>query len=83
MLFGELVTAFIWRPSSGPKNEGYSEKVPNPSSRDYEDWGKTLYHGDFVGDYLVFMIVGIQQIRLWQGDRRGQFLELSKPEVIK
>jgi len=61
----------------------HPEKVPNPSSIDYEDWKKTLYHGDFVSDYLVFIIVGIQQIRLWQGDRRGQFLELSKPMSTK
>jgi integrative and conjugative element protein (TIGR02256 family) len=61
----------------------HPEKIPHPSSVDYEDWEKTLYHGDFVGDYLVFMIVGIQQIRLWQGDRGGQFLELSRPMSTK
>jgi integrative and conjugative element protein (TIGR02256 family) len=53
------------------------ETIPNPSSVDWEDWKRTLINGDYVGDYLVFMIIGIQQIRLWQGDRGGQFLELT------
>lgn len=55
----------------------HPEPIPNPSGVDWEDWRRTLLHGDYVGDYLVFMIVGTQKIGLWQGDRRGQFLEIT------
>ena len=56
----------------------HPEPVPTPSGVDFEDWRKTLFHGDYVGDFLVFMIIGTQQIRVWQGDRNAQFHELAK-----
>jgi len=31
-----------------------------------------------VGDFLVFMIIGTKQIRVWQDDRNAQFHELAK-----
>lgn len=56
----------------------HPEPVPTPSDLDFEDWRKTLFHGDYVGDFLVFMIIGTKQIRVWQGDRNAQFHELAK-----
>ena len=56
----------------------HPEPVPTPSGVDFEDWRKTLFHGDYVGDFLVFMIIGTQQIRVWRGDRNAQFHELIK-----
>lgn len=56
----------------------HPEPVPTPSGVDFGDWRKTLFHGDYVGDFLVFMIIGTQQIRVWRGDRNAQFHELIK-----
>ena len=55
----------------------HPEAVPNPSQVDFKDWQRTLLHGDYVGNILFFVIVGTRNIRLWQGDRRAQFIELK------
>lgn len=56
----------------------HPEPVPNPSGVDWQNWRKALLHGDYVGSCLVFMIIGSQQIRVWQGDRYAQFRELAE-----
>jgi len=56
----------------------HPEPIPNPSGVDWEDWRRVLAHGDYVGRCLVFMIIGTQQIRVWQGDRHMQFVELAE-----
>ncbi len=56
----------------------HPEAIPTPSAVDMKDWEKTLFHGKYVGDYLAFMIVGTKKIRLWRGDRNGQFSEMKE-----
>jgi integrative and conjugative element protein (TIGR02256 family) len=53
----------------------HPESFPVPSKVDLEDWKNTLLKGEFVGDFLLFIIVGTEKIRLWQGNRK---LEISK-----
>jgi integrative and conjugative element protein (TIGR02256 family) len=45
----------------------HPEMVPNPSSVDFNDWENALKHGKYEGDSLLFIIVGISEIRCWQG----------------
>lgn len=56
----------------------HPEPDPIPSSVDFKDWRKTLAHGDFEGDHLVFIIVGTQRIRAWKGYRNKKFNELKR-----
>ncbi len=55
----------------------HPQSIPHPSDIDWEDWRKTLFHGDYVGDSLVFLIVGRRRLRVWQGDRAVKFVELE------
>ena len=62
----------------------HPESTPHPSRVDLKDWRNTLKRGEFFGDWLFFMIVGIQNIRVWRGDRLARFVELATlaiPEV--
>jgi len=71
----------IWKKSNKTQTliglwHTHPQPVPEPSSVDYKDWRKTIKHGDFVGDFLFFLIIGINKIRVWQGNRSTHFFEL-------
>jgi len=42
--------------------------IPEPSSIDWQDWYGTLYVDKTGCEYVFFIIVGIQEIRIWVGD---------------
>ncbi len=56
----------------------HPEPIPTPSKVDYRDWKNTLLNGKYLGNFLVFMIVGTGKIRLWRGNRSGQFFEMDE-----
>jgi integrative and conjugative element protein (TIGR02256 family) len=44
---------------------------PTPSSVDISDWRRRLRVDQFDGDSLLFVIVGIREVRVWEGSRRA------------
>ena len=47
----------------------HPEPIPTPSCKDYDDWGKQLTSGTFLGDRLFFCIVGQKTTNVWMGLR--------------
>ena len=54
----------------------HPEPVPIPSTVDWNDWRRTIGHGDFTGESLFFLIIGNLKVRAWQGNRSFRFIEL-------
>ena len=54
----------------------HPEPVPTPSTVDWDDWKRTIRHGDFAGESLFFLIVGNVKVWVWRGNRSAQFIEL-------
>ena len=54
----------------------HPEPRPTPSSVDFNDWKTTLQNGIFLGSTLFFMIVGMEDIRVWQGTTRNPTFKL-------
>lgn len=48
----------------------HPELSPTPSSVDLSDWRRRLRADRFDGDALLFVIVGICEVRIWEGSRR-------------
>ncbi|MFM1999052.1 MAG: hypothetical protein RL204_999 [Bacteroidota bacterium] len=48
----------------------HPENYPSPSNIDYSDWKRKLKSDVFWSRYLYFIIVGIKEVRVWEGDRR-------------
>lgn len=48
----------------------HPEDYPLPSITDVLNWKKLLREVDLDGDYMIFIIVGIQEMRVWIGDKR-------------
>lgn len=48
----------------------HPEKTPNPSNIDLKEWKRKLLNDKFSHSYLFFVIVGIEEIKLWEGDRK-------------
>jgi integrative and conjugative element protein (TIGR02256 family) len=55
----------------------HPEIDPRPSSVDTTDWRQALTDDTYEGSRLFFVIVGTKQLRVWQGDRRGDLAELG------
>jgi integrative and conjugative element protein (TIGR02256 family) len=55
----------------------HPEPDPHPSGVDTSDWRQALTRDAYEGLRLFFVIVGTQQLRVWQGDRCGEILELE------
>lgn len=57
----------------------HPEPLPQPSHIDFADWRHALAADRFEGDSLVFLIVGQQRLRCWQGwkDESREFVELT------
>jgi integrative and conjugative element protein (TIGR02256 family) len=56
----------------------HPESDPRPSSTDLSDWRKALTHDSYEGDNLYFVIVGIDHLRIWEGDRTGGIAEIEQ-----
>ena len=54
----------------------HPESSPTPSIIDSRDWEQAIHDGNFIGDSLVFLIVGNNEIRIWEGFRTGHFNEI-------
>ncbi len=64
-----------WEKTNGRVNylgewHTHPENYPSPSRIDYEAWEKKLKHDVFSSRYLYFIIMGIKEMRVWEGDRR-------------
>lgn len=55
----------------------HPEADPRPSPVDTADWRQALADDSYEGLRLFFVIVGTQQLRVWQGDRHRDFVELG------
>jgi integrative and conjugative element protein (TIGR02256 family) len=49
----------------------HPEPIPKYSNEDKKDWHKVLKQGQYEGQYLIFIIVGQKDIRLWIGDNEN------------
>lgn len=54
----------------------HPENYPTPSSIDLKNWKAILKTYTYTSRYLYFVIVGIKEIRIWEGDRKT--LEIKK-----
>ena len=45
----------------------HPELCPEPSLQDWNDWKKTLKKGRYPSPFLFFLILGVDEIRVWQG----------------
>ena len=64
-----------WEISNGRCNylgewHTHAEKYPTPSNIDLIEWKKKLHNDVFSSRYLYFIILGINELRVWEGDRR-------------
>ncbi|HID99315.1 MAG TPA: hypothetical protein EYP59_03385 [Thiotrichaceae bacterium] len=62
----------VWHESNGTLNylgewHTHPESLPSPSNIDLINWKRKLKQDKFYGDYLYFIIVGIQEILVWEG----------------
>lgn len=48
----------------------HPENYPTPSEVDKTNWIRILKKGDFTSRYLHFVIFGIKEVRIWEGDWR-------------
>jgi integrative and conjugative element protein (TIGR02256 family) len=79
-LHQEIITV-EWNKSNGTCNylgewHTHPEDYPTPSGVDIRDWKRKLKKDVFSGRYLYFIIAGIKNIEIWEGDRRT--LEIVK-----
>lgn len=63
-----------WKKSDGTCNylgewHTHLEDVPNPSSTDIKEWKKALKKFKFDGNELFFIIIGIKEIAIWEGNK--------------
>ena len=54
----------------------HPEASPSPSYIDKQDWLNAINSGDFIGKSLLFLIVGQEETRIWEGFRSGYFNEI-------
>jgi integrative and conjugative element protein (TIGR02256 family) len=64
-----------WESSDGTCNylgewHTHPEDYPNPSGQDLKNWKEILNTRTFSSQYLYFIIVGIEEIRIWEGYKR-------------
>ena len=74
----------IWRESKETRVfvgswHTHPEPDPTPSETDLKDWARLLAKGRFVGDELLFIIVGTKRIRAWKGTRGARVVNELKP----
>lgn len=59
----------------------HPESIPRPSSIDKCEWKRILREAKYDSDYLLFCIVGLDSIKLWQGITSS--MELKQLEIEK
>ena len=71
-----------WRKSSGTQIylgewHTHPEDIPQPSNHDYKNWKGIFLNATYEQDFLVFVVVGIEEIGCWM-IKNGTFFELKK-----
>lgn len=74
-----------WEKSKGTCNylgewHTHPEEKPEPSGVDKRDWKRKLKTDEFSSRYLYFIILGIEEIAIWEGDRRT--LDIIKLKIL-
>lgn len=69
----KIITA-TWEKSNGTCNylgewHTHPESYPTPSKQDIFNWKNILTTGIFSSLYLYFIIIGIKEVRIWDGNR--------------
>lgn len=78
----EIINQY-WQQSNGTCNflgewHTHPQRVPTPSGIDLRSWAQTLRQDTFYTRYLYFLIVGIDEIAVWQGSYQSEeFTKLS------
>lgn len=75
-----------WDKSNGTCNylgewHTHPENYPSPSGKDIDSWKKRMKEDVFSSRYLYFIILGIKEMRVWEGDRRT--LKIKKLETYE
>ena len=71
----QRIITSAWKKSNKTSNylgewHTHPEKYPSPSSQDFKNWKEILSTRTFSSLYLYFLIVGIKEINIWEGNRR-------------
>lgn len=61
----------------------HPENDPSPSSVDYNDWERALRNGQYPGNRLIFVIIGIEDVGVWLGEQAGRAWNLKRKIVFK
>jgi len=57
----------------------HPEPIPNPSFIDVKSWKKMLSYDKFDSQCLYYIIIGTNEIGVWEGDRKAlKFIQLKK-----
>lgn len=57
----------------------HPERNPAPSAIDLHDWNNVLKNDIYEGEYLYFVIVGINGVHCWEGCRQqNEFVQLDR-----
>lgn len=77
----------VWEKSNGTCNylgewHTHPENYPSPSRIDIKDWKKHLVRNTFSSLFLYYIIVGIKEINVWEGNRRTLKIKKLKPVNI-
>jgi len=83
----QLIIDEEWNKSKGTCNylgewHTHPEEFPKPSGVDLKDWKRKLKNDVFSGRYLYFVIVGINRIDMWEGDRRTSVIIKLKSQIV-
>jgi len=71
----QKVITNAWIKSEGTCNylgewHTHPEDYPTPSGQDIKNWQEILSTRTFSSQYLYFVIVGIEETRIWEGNKR-------------
>jgi integrative and conjugative element protein (TIGR02256 family) len=72
----QRIISSAWGKSAGTCNyigewHTHPENKPNPSYKDIKNWEKILSRNFLSSQYLYFIIIGISEIGVWEGNRRS------------
>lgn len=79
----QRVIASAWRKSCGTCHylgewHTHPENYPTPSRQDYDNWRNILKNRTFYSFYLYFVIVGLKEIRVWEGNPKSKKIKQLK-----
>ena len=62
----------------------HPQRIPSPSSIDWADWTDSLKKEKTGCEYIFFIIVGVEEWRVWMGDlKNGIIIEIFEGEKGK